>query len=178
MIRRAQQRRGGTRVDRSFALWASSRILRAFLEVRCTGTFPATVVMASTSNSSGEASAVRKATASSGEGSVSMMMGRGMRAWLTLLITANHGGLAEPVVAGMLFEQIEQHGARFIAIALQAVNARQIQVRLIEGRGHPDAFLKLSYSVIPAARSQIEDSKIIQRLRIIGAKCQAFFKYW
>jgi hypothetical protein len=43
-------------------------------------------------------------------------------------------------VTGMLFEQIEQHGARFVAIALQAVNARQIQVRLIEAGRDADAF--------------------------------------
>src|SRR3984885_1526706 len=108
-------------------LRASSKAFRAFFEVRCTGTFPATVVMASTSNSSGEASAVRKATASSGEGSVSMMMGRGMGSqhycnW-SLQLTQ---GLLSLRVTGMLFEKIQQDGAPLIAITLRAVNAREV----------------------------------------------------
>src|ERR1700733_464879 len=35
-------------------------------------------------------------------------------------------GLLSLAVTGMLFEKIEQDGARLIAIALQAVNARQV----------------------------------------------------
>ena len=35
-------------------------------------------------------------------------------------------------MTGMLLEQVEQNGARLIAIAFQAVNAGQVQVRLIE----------------------------------------------
>src|ERR1700722_8383739 len=50
---------------------ASSNAFSAFFAVSSTGTLPATVVMASTWISSGDARAARKATASSGEGSVS-----------------------------------------------------------------------------------------------------------
>src|ERR1700734_313453 len=53
--------------------FTSSSALRAFFEVRSRGTFPATVVIASTCSSSGEARAARNATASSGDGSVSKM---------------------------------------------------------------------------------------------------------
>src|SRR5580658_2368123 len=53
--------------------FASSRAWRAFFAVSSSGTLPATVVIASTRRSSGEARAARKATASSGDGSVSKM---------------------------------------------------------------------------------------------------------
>src|SRR5271170_4217770 len=53
--------------------FASSSALRAFFDVSSSGTLPAAVVIASTRRSSGEARAARKATASSGDGSVSKM---------------------------------------------------------------------------------------------------------
>jgi hypothetical protein len=58
-------------------------------------------------------------------------------------------------MAWMLFEQVEQHCARLIAITLQAVHARQVQVRLIEAGRDADTFFELSHCIIPAARSQV-----------------------
>src|SRR5579863_5750484 len=100
--------------------------------------------MASTSNSSGEARAVRNATASSGEGSVSMMMGRGMKESLAQLIER----LLGLEMAGMLLQQIEQDRSRLVASAFQAVDAGQVQVRLVEGRRHSNALFESCYGLI------------------------------
>ena len=82
-------------------------------------------------------------------------------------------------VAGMLFEQIEQHGARFIAIAFQAVNARQIQVRLIEGRARPGCIARNWPQLHPCGAFADRGSEIIQRLRIIrGEMSMHSCKYW
>ena len=79
-------------------------------------------------------------------------------------------------VTGMLFEQIEQHGAGLIAIAFQAVNARQIQVRLIEAGRDADAFFELRHGIVPPAGSQIQDAEVVQRLRISGAQFQSILQ--
>ena len=76
----------------------------------------------------------------------------------------------------MLFQQIEQNGARLVAIAFQAVDARQVQIRLIEAGRHADAFLELRHRIVPAAGSQIQDAEVVQRLRIIGAQFQSILQ--
>jgi len=74
----------------------------------------------------------------------------------------------------MLLEEFEKHGAGSLGRALEGVDAGQVQVRLIECRRHANAFLEAGNRLIAPLRAEIENTEVVQRLRINGAQFQRF----
>ena len=72
----------------------------------------------------------------------------------------------------MLLEQIEQDAASLVPRAFQRVDARQVQIRLIEGGRNADALLEARDRFIATLRDQVEHSEIVQRLGINRAGLQ------
>src|SRR5580658_9761536 len=75
-------------------------------------------------------------------------------------------------VAGMQFEQFDEHGPRFFRCIFYDVYAGQVQVGLIECRRHADAFLKTRDRFIAPMRAQIKNAEVVECFGIIGPQFQ------
>ena len=76
------------------------------------------------------------------------------------------------LIIGMLFEQIEQDAASLVPRAIQSIDARQIEICLIETGGHADALFEACHRLIAPLSDQIEHSQIVQRFRVSGTSLQ------
>ncbi len=76
----------------------------------------------------------------------------------------------------MLLQEIEQNRAGLVAIAFQAINTGEVQIRLVESGCDADTFLELGDGIVATARAQIQNSEIIQGLGIIGTQFQSIFE--
>src|ERR1039457_6599506 len=76
-------------------------------------------------------------------------------------------------VTWMLPHQFDENSPRLLRRALQTVHSRQVQVRLVEGRRHPDALLELRNGFVPPLGSQIKHAEIVQGFGISRAKLQS-----
>src|SRR2546422_4433909 len=75
-------------------------------------------------------------------------------------------------VIRMLFEELEEHGARFARLAFQRIDSGEVQVRLIKGGRHPDALFEACDRFIPPPGAQVKYTEVVQRFRITGTKLQ------
>jgi hypothetical protein len=75
-------------------------------------------------------------------------------------------------VAGVLLEQFQKKRSRLLCVALNRVNASQVQVSLIERGSNPDALFKALYGLAAPLGSKIQDTAIVQSFRIGGTKLQ------
>ena len=73
---------------------------------------------------------------------------------------------------GMLLQQIEQYAASLVARAFQGIDARQIEIGLVESGRHLNAFLEALDGLISTLRDEVQDAQIIQRLGIHRAGLQ------
>src|ERR1035438_5646843 len=76
-------------------------------------------------------------------------------------------------VTWMLPHQFDENSPRLLRRALQTVHSRQVQIRLVEARRHPDALLELRNGFVPPPGSQIKHAEIVQGFGISRAKLQS-----
>ena len=72
----------------------------------------------------------------------------------------------------MLLEKRKENGTSLVGRALDGIDPREIQIRLIECRRHADAFFETGDRFVPPLRAQVKYSQIVQRFGISGTKLQ------
>src|ERR1700693_2445162 len=76
---------------------------------------------------------------------------------------------------GMLLQQFKKHLAGFLPLALDSVNTREIQIRLVVLGCHPDGLFKSVNGLLRPPSTQIKHAKIVQSLGINRAQTDGAF---
>ena len=73
----------------------------------------------------------------------------------------------------MLLEQFPQHAASLVPRALQGIDARQVQIRLIKRRSDTNALFKTRNGIVPPLRRQIKDPRLFSASGYTGRSLQS-----
>src|SRR5581483_2523196 len=66
----------------------------------------------------------------------------------------------------VLLEQLEKNISSLPAVALDGIDAREIQIGLVKNRGHPDALLESGDSFVAVIGPEKQDPQIVECFRI------------